>query len=490
MFGHELFSNPNVTASLNILDPGYIIKNGDSITVSEFGALPDVTTQIIVDTNGNLEVPGVGPVHVAGLPASAVNGVVGAAAAQVFSTALKIYAAPATTSPIIVQIAGPAVNPGPFQGASTDSVVAWLQRAGGIDSTRGSYRNIIVKRNGQIIYQVDLYAFLRTGELPPMTFKQNDIIIIGQQGPTVSVYGAARGPFSFELAQATTATGEEIIYYAQPRPEADHVGLLGVRGGKPFNLYVPIGEFGQQPLHDDDRVLFSADAVPETIVVRVTGAYTGAGSYVVPRQTSLADLLARISLAPLADKRWIHLQRVSAAYTQKQLLSEGLARLQKAVYTQPNSTATIAAANTAQATSIQQYINFANQIQPEGDVALPPDTDLKHVFLEPDDTIVIPFKSQVVTIGGEINEPQAMIYQPGASAISYVRRAGGFDEIADRGRILVIHPDGTTQVNAVVLPGDRILVLPRLPGHLIDLMIGLSQILYQSAIAGEAASRF
>jgi hypothetical protein len=201
-------------------------------------------------------------------------------------------------------------------------------------------------------------------------------------------------------------------------------------------------------------------------------------------------MLARIPLDSLADRRWIHLQRVSAAFTQKQLLSESLARLQKAVYTQPSPTAALVASNAAQATSIQQYINYASQVQPIGDVAFPPGVDLNQVSLEPDDIIVIPYKSQVVSIGGEVTEPQAMIYRPGLTVKAYIVKAGGFSNIADKGHILVIHPDGSTEINGAVQPGDRILVLVRLPGRLLDILVALTQILYQTAIAGEAAARF
>ena len=55
-------------------------------------------------------------------------------------------------------------------------------------------------------------------------------------------------------------------------------------------------------------------------------------------------------------------------------------------------------------------------------------------------------------------QPQALIYVRGADVMSYVKRAGGFSDIANKGHILIIHPDGTTQIGGTVLPGDRILV--------------------------------
>ncbi len=71
--------------------------------------------------------------------------------------------------------------------------------------------------------------------------------------------------------------------------------------------------------------------------------------------------------------------------------------------------------------------------------------------------------------------------------MSYIRRAGGFTETAERGHILVIHPDGTTQAGGRVSPGDRILVLTHLTGKFIELLKDLTQVLYQSAIAATVA---
>ena len=388
--------------------------------------------------------------------------------------------------PITVLVTGPVKNPGPYQGSSTDSVVAFLQRAGGIDPGRGSYRNISVIEDGRTIARLDLYEFLLNGAFKPLRLHDGDVIVVGQQGTIVSVYGVARSAFTFELSRPI-GDGEEILRYAQPRAETDNAGVLGVREAKPFNIYLPLSEFARLPLQDGDRVVFAADAKSDSVVVQVDGAHQGPASLVLPRQATVAQAMAQISIDPQADRRWIHLRRVSVAVAQKQLLNEALARLEKEIYTQPSATTEIAQANLSQAQTIQQYINMASAVTPEGDVALPPGTDLDQVTLEPDDTIVIPYKTQVVSIGGEVNEPQALIYQRGESAGAYVSRAGGFTRLADRGKVMVIHPDGTTQIGGMVSPGDRILVLVRIPGKSIELFKDLSQILYQIAIAAKAA---
>ncbi len=486
-FGSELFCGGNVTAStVGTVDPGYIIKTGDQISLYLWGSVPDASSTLVVDTNGNILVPGVGPVKVAGLAAGTVNKVVNSAASAVYRNAVHVYAAPVTTVPITVFMTGPVVAPGPYAGLGSDSVIAFLQRAGGIDPNRGSYRNITVRRSGQVIAHIDLYPFLRTGDLPPVSLRNGDTIVVGQQGPIVSVTGAARVPYTFELA-GPSGTGDEILYYARPRPEVNYVALLGYRDAQPLNAYETLTDFAHQPLADGDRVGFSADALAESIVVQVAGAFRGPGSYVVTRDTTVGAVIAKLQLDSLADRRWIHIQRASVASAQKQLLTESLARLQKAIYTNPAPTAALQQANALQATTIQTYISYASQVQPVGDVAFDENQDLNSVRLEPNDIIVIPFKSQVVTVGGDVNVPQTVIYEPGLSVRDYVKKAGGFDPLGDKKRILVIHPDGSLVINGRVEAGDRVLVGVTLPGHLLDVATALTQIIYQVAIGAKAA---
>ena len=66
-YGSELFSSANLTATtVGVVDPTYIMKPGDQISLTLWGSVPDTNATVAVDTNGNIFVPGVGPVLVGG----------------------------------------------------------------------------------------------------------------------------------------------------------------------------------------------------------------------------------------------------------------------------------------------------------------------------------------------------------------------------------------------------------------------------------------
>ncbi|MFW2829716.1 polysaccharide biosynthesis/export family protein [Sphingomonas sp. ID0503] len=486
-FGSELFTGGGGEGGASQIDPNYVLRPGDQITVSTFGAVNE-SQQLTVDAAGMIVVPNVGPLKVEGLTAGEVNGAISRAAGRVYQSTVKVYASAVASAKTQVFVTGPVLKPGGQQGSGLDSVVGFLQHAGGIDPNRGSYRHILLRRGGRTLTEVDLYDFLLNGDITDIPLRTNDVIVVGQQGPVVSVSGDARAPYTFEF-KGQGGTGQELLRYARPRPEVTHVSVLGTREGKPYNAYLTRAEFAAFRLFDGDRVGFEADAPADTFVVRIEGAQNGPSAFTVRRGETLGPLLARIPLDPLADTPMIHLERQSVAAAQRQLLQESLARLEKAIYTTSSSTSAVAAARQADAAGLQQFINRARSVQPRGLVSLPENADLNTVMLEPDDVIVIPYQSQVVVIAGEVELPQTLLWTPGGDAKDYVERAGGYAPRANRGDTLVIHPDGSTARGGPVRQGDRILVPPKLSGQFLAVVRDVTQIMSQLAITGLALFR-
>ncbi|MEO1169764.1 MAG: polysaccharide biosynthesis/export family protein [Pseudomonadota bacterium] len=486
-FGSELFQDTRAASIEGASDPNYVVQPGDIVSVTTYG-LVNETARLVVDAEGNIALPNVGPVQIAGTRAADVDSVVGAAASQVYQSTVQVYATVADAGEIQVFVTGPVRQPGGHTATSQASIIGFLQNAGGIDPDRGSYRHIIVRRNGETIGSIDLYDFLLNGELSGVNLRNGDVIVVGQQGPVVSVSGDARAPYTFEFARLSS-TGSELLQYSRPRPEVTHVSILGTRDGVPFNAYVTREEFASMALADGDRVRYEADAPSGTFIVRIMGAHDGPSAYVVQRGDYLGPLLARIPLDPLADVPMIHLERQSIADTQRILLQENLARLERAIYTAPASSPASAQARAAQASALGEFIQRARLVEPRGLVAFPDDADLNGVLLEPDDVIVIPYINQTVVVAGEVELPQTLLWTPGNDARDYVRRAGGFSSLANRSDTLVIRPDGSVQRGGDVRAGDRILVPPKAPGQTLQFIRDITQIFAQVGIAAAAVFR-
>ena len=74
-----------------------------------------------------------------------------------------------------------------------------LYTAGGITDI-GTYRNIKVKRQGQVVGSVDLYDFLVNGNnSSDINLHPNDVVLVGLSEKNIQVRGAVKRPGIYEL---------------------------------------------------------------------------------------------------------------------------------------------------------------------------------------------------------------------------------------------------------------------------------------------------
>jgi hypothetical protein len=108
-------------------------------------------------------------------------------------------------------------------------------------------------------------------------------------------------------------------------------------------------------------------------------------------------------------------------------------------------------------------------------------------LLEDGDLLQIPEQSNMVLVSGEVLFPNALTFDPRAVADDYIARSGGYNQGADRARVIVVHQDGSVRDarQAEVHAGDEIMVLPKIETKNIEITRGITQIVYQIAIAAK-----
>ena len=463
-------------------DPNHVIAPGDVIQVHIYGAT-SLDQQATVDGNGEIFLPSVGPVHVAGTTAGNLQSVVSAAVASVYQKNSQVYVTLAAAVPINVFVTGAVLSPSQYTLPSTASIITFLQAAGGINPTRGSYRDIQILRDGRSIATVDLYDFLLRGRLPPVRLRDRDTILVRQQGPTIAALGDVRGIYRYEIEKPYT--GEQLIALARPLPDATHVSLLGIRGGKPNSLYFSLSEFRGIALQDGDIVTFSPDVPTGVMTVKVDGRVDGPTTLVVTRTATLLDVLAYLPVdSYFADTSAIYVRRLSVAQAQKKAIDDALRRLESTVVTSPTVTAEQATMRQQEAQIIFQFGQQLANVQPEGRLVVSYDGHVSNVRLEDGDVIVVPSRTDLVLISGEVRVPQSLVWIRGAPIDQYIETAGGFTERADTSKLLVIRPSGQTIVGShpPVMAGDRIIVLPSPSNWALPFIKDITQIIYQIAV--------
>lgn len=488
-FASNLFEGRFASTFSDAASSDYVLAPGDRIVIRIWGvrAYDDV---LVVDQQGNIFIPEVGPVRVGGLKNSQLLSTVRSAISRVYTNNVQVYVNLQSAQPVAVYVTGFVNHPGRYAGGSVDSVISFLDRAGGIDPQRGSYRHIEVVRGEKSIAKLDLYLFALQGQIPQIRLKDGDVILVNEKGVSVSAYGLLREEAQYEFSRPAAAKGSGLIELSSPLKNVSHVSVTGTRNKAPFNRYFTLEDFKRFQLADGDIVEFVADKPGETIMATVTGAITGASRYPVKKTVKLRELLRQIAVEPeLAATDAVYLRRKSVARDQKAVIQDSLHRLEKAALTATSATPEEAQVRVEEAKLIQDFVKRASVLQPDGVIVVSRGGQVNDIWLEDGDEIVIPQKSNVVQVTGEVVMPKSIAFEPGMSLDDYLAAAGGVSERADEKHILVAKQNGEVGLaeHLGVKAGDRILVLPKVDTKSLLLAKDLMTIVYQIAVATKVA---
>ncbi len=485
VFGSNLFRGAFSQVQFSGFNPEYQIAVGDLIKLRMWGAF-NLDATLAVDPQGNIFIPNVGPVNVIGVRNGDLNALVEARIKKVYRANTGVYASLEAAQPVKVYVTGYVHKPGLYGGLSSDSVLYYLDKAGGIDADRGSFLDIAVQRQGQARAHFDLYKFLLEGRIDPLQLRDGDTVVVGPRRHTVTVSGEVLNPFQFETRSARLPAAE-VLALAKPKPNATHLSIVRKRGAERRGEYYGLAELGGVVLEDGDEVTVTADKSPGTILVRVEGAHLGEHALVLPYGARLKDALARIKAAPQANAAAAQLFRKSVAERQKVMLDASLRGLEATVLTARSETSEEALLRAKEAELVMQFVARARQVQPKGQVLLAGNSQSGEALLEDGDVINIPERSHLVMVHGEVLFPNAIVHEAKMDADDYIRQAGGYTQQADKSRVIVMHQDGRFAVDADArpLPGDEIMVLPKVQGKRIEITRAVSQIIYQIAVAAK-----
>ena len=485
MFGSQIFTGRFGSEPFSGFNPNYQVAIGDQITVRMWGSFNYDATQP-VDAQGNVFVPNVGPVRLLGVRNADLNKQVSAQVARVFRSTVGVYASLAAAQPVKVYVTGFVRAPGLYGGLSSDSVLHYLDKAGGIDPDRGSYLEVDVLRAGQLRAKFNLYRFLLDGQIDHLQLQDGDTIVAYPRKHTVRVSGEVLNPYIFEFAVGRI-TASELLGMARARPGATHMSIVRKVGAERRSEYHPLSNAGAVMIEDGDEVSVTSDKYPGTILVRIEGAHLGERTLVLPYGSRLKDAFARVKPAPQANLDAAQLFRRSVAVRQKEMLDTSLRGLETYALTARSATSEEAALRTREAELILQFIERARSVEPKGQVVLAKREEAPDTLLEDGDVIRIPEQSNLVLVSGEVLFPNALVFDPDASVEDYVTRAGGYNQGADKARVVVVRQDGSV-LNARdtgLQPGDEVMVLPKIETKNVEITRGITQIVYQIAVAAK-----
>jgi protein involved in polysaccharide export with SLBB domain len=295
VFGQDMFRDvPSTFAPVDRIPvtADYVIGPGDELLLRVWGSV-DIDLQLLVDRNGQVHIPKVGTLNVAGLRYEQLPGYMRSCVGRIFRE-FDLTVTLGELRSIQVFVVGYANRPGSYTVSSLSTLVNAVFAAGGTSPT-GSMRSIQLRRGGRTVAEFDLYDLLLLGDKSKdVPLLPGDVIFIPPVGTIVAIDGSVQAPGIYEMK--STSTLADIVQVAgglSPAAATKRVSIERFRGGH-GRLIVEAqldGEGLRKQLANGDVIRI--EAVPpkfeETITLR--GNVVTPGRYAFRSGMKVRDLI-------------------------------------------------------------------------------------------------------------------------------------------------------------------------------------------------------
>jgi protein involved in polysaccharide export with SLBB domain len=481
-FGANLLLPSNrdyAVPSTATIPPSYVLNIGDIVAISMSGSIEGSVAKKI-GTDGKIYLPRVGAIALAGVRYGDLKSVISTAIGTQFR-GYTVNVGVSHLRGIRVYVTGFANNPGAYTVNSLSTMVNAVLAAGG-PSSGGSFRSVKLYRNNELISNFDLYSFILGGDKSKDAILQNqDVLVIPPVGEQVAITGSVNTEAIYEAKPGETLT-RLLTYAGGTNNLADTSRLMLYR-------YTDFNSVGVQEISRDAALTTLAKGgdivqilsegslirsiAKQSILVRIEGEVNTPGSYYVPADTTLSDVISKAGgLSSRAFVFGTRFQRTSVRKQQRVGVDEAINQLEFSLAASPLSAdqSINTGERTAQLAGAHAVVDKLRTIEPDGRMVLdisPTANTLSGDFvLENNDSIIIPSRPSTVGVFGAVYQPASFLMDAShpMSVSSYIERAGGTVRYADTKSIFVVHANGAVvssnhgATKGNVIPGDVIFV--------------------------------
>ena len=205
VYGANLFRRaPSTFAPVDLapVPADYVIGPGDELRIRIWGQV-SLQSNVRVDRSGEIYLPQIGQIHVAGLAFSDLDAHLRQAVGRVYRN-FDLTVDVGQIRAIQIYVAGAARRPGVYTVSSLSTLADALFESGG-PSVEGSLRMIELRRGGAVVTRFDLYDLLIRGDkTKDAKLLAGDVIFIPPAGSQAAVLGSVRAPAIYELLPQET----------------------------------------------------------------------------------------------------------------------------------------------------------------------------------------------------------------------------------------------------------------------------------------------
>lgn len=301
IFGSELFAQNSLVFEPNLRIPtptSYILGPDDEVILNVFG-LSEKKYNLIVNEEGEVYIPNVGPVYVSGLSIEQASQKIKTKLASTIYRALnsgqtKMQLSLGKIRSIRVTVIGQAQKPGTYTVSSLTTLYNILYLCGG-PGPRGSYRGIEVVRGNQVKRTADMYSFLTKGDQQDnVLLQEGDVVRIPYYKNRVKVSGNVKREGKFEMTDNETVNN--LLDYAGGFEDGAFKSSITVvrltDTGKNI-IDVPVDQFSKFTAASGDEYIVRKNRDNFKNKVAVSGSVARPGTYELSQGLTLKSLIEK-----------------------------------------------------------------------------------------------------------------------------------------------------------------------------------------------------
>ncbi len=422
------------------LDSSYTLDVGDILNIQVIGQM-DYDENFSINGDGTINLPDIGKISLAGLSINEASKIIKREVSTTF-IGTEAFISLDKIRDVNVLVTGNTKNPGIYTLTGNSNVLHALSAAGGVNEF-GSYREINLIRNDEIVDTLDVYDLLIDGKYNlKKRLRSGDVIFVQPIKNIVLIDGAVKRPAKYELLEDQILS--DVIRYAngiKQTADLENISLERILDGtlktipivnqKQFDSIIPV---------DGDLIYIREFPFRSA---KISGAVKKPGYYTLAAGETIDDLIDKAggynsNAYPFGA---VYLNNNAKVVNQKSkeiLYQEFLDNI--IAVSQRNI------GNNFDLTPLVKLTEEIKNTEPSGRVVVNltniTNNETNKVQIKDGDELIIPEISNNVYVYGEVSTEGSVMYSANQDVNYFVNKSGGFKKFADVNSIYILHPNG------------------------------------------------
>ena len=445
LFGNDFFNTFQTSfMPTNEPNPGsdYYLDTGDVLNIQMVGQ-KDTIDDFIIDGSGSISLEDIGKVTIAGMSLGEASSLVKSKINSAY-IGTDAFISLSEIRDVNVLVTGNAKNPGIYTFTGNSNILHAITAAGGV-SKFGSYREINLIRNNEVIESLDVYDLLINGQYNiKKRLRSGDVVFVEARKSIVTIDGAVYRPAKYEVLDDQNL--DSIIEFAngiKRTADFQNISLERVLDG--VLKTVPIvnkSQFKSITALDGDLIYIREYPYREA---KISGAVLKPGTYTMSANENINDLIEKAggytNNAYLYGAIYINEDAKKINEKANDILYQEFL----------DNIIAVSQQNISENFDLTPIVQLTKEIK-DSDINgrviidLEDENLINSYSVKEGDHLFIPEINNVVYVYGETSSEGAVMYSEDKSVDYFVEKSGGYKRFADKKSIYILYPNGESQL--------------------------------------------